>query len=152
SLSRLFEACGFAVSRARPVYEHGQYLGIEAAPAQGVIPHHHGPHEGIEALTQQTSRFADEYHSMVERWRRRMHELHSSGKRVAAWGAGGSAISFLSALRIHDQVPFVVDINPERQGQYLPVTGQVVVGPQRVAEYRPDALIITNPTYETEIR
>jgi hypothetical protein len=45
----------------------------------------------------------------------------------------------------------VVDINPERQGQYLPATGQVVVSPQHLAEYRPDTLIITNPTYTNEI-
>jgi 2-polyprenyl-3-methyl-5-hydroxy-6-metoxy-1,4-benzoquinol methylase len=151
SLSRLFESCGFEVCRASPVYESGQYLGIEAVAAVGTIRRQYGPHDGIQELKRQASHFSDAYRSTIDTWRTRMEELRSSGKRVAAWGAGGRAIGFLNALQIRDQIPFVVDINPERQGQYLPATGQVVVSPQHLAEYRPDTLIITNPTYTNEI-
>ncbi len=48
-------------------------------------------------------------------------------------------------------VPFIVDINIKRQGKYLPGSGQAIVSPEFVAEYQPDLIIITNPTYAKEI-
>ena len=72
--------------------------------------------------------------------------------RAIPWGAGERGIGFLSSLNIQDLMPFIVDINPDRIGKYLPGTGQKVVPPGFLTEYKPDVIIVTNPTYETEIK
>jgi hypothetical protein len=48
-------------------------------------------------------------------------------------------------------VEYVVDINPRKHGMYMPGTGQRIVGPEFLAEYRPDKVIVINPVYVDEI-
>ncbi len=50
------------------------------------------------------------------------------------------------------QIEYAVDINPFKQGMYLAGTGQKVVGPEFLKEYRPDAVIAMNPIYCEEIQ
>lgn len=78
--------------------------------------------------------------------------LGKSKQRAVAWGAGARAISFLNIYKIKEQIQYVVDINPKKQGKYLPGTGQQVIPPSYLQEYRPDVVIVTNPTFEIEIR
>jgi hypothetical protein len=77
--------------------------------------------------------------------------MTNDGVRAIPWGAGEHGIGFVNILNIQQQMPFIVDINPSRVGKYLPGTGQKVVAPEFMVEYKPDLLIITNPTYKTEI-
>ena len=74
------------------------------------------------------------------------------GRRPIAWGAGEHGIGFLSILDIREQMPYIVDINPHRVGKSIPGTGQKVVAPEFLVEYKPDVLIITNRTYQNEIQ
>ena len=67
-------------------------------------------------------------------------------------GAGEHGINFLNILNIRELMPFIVDINPNRIGKFLPGTGQKVVAPEFLIEYKPDMIMITNPTYKTEIQ
>ena len=61
-------------------------------------------------------------------------------------------MSFLSALRPGEEVPFLVDINPKRQGLHMPRTAQRVAAPEALAAEPPDEVLITNPAFEAEIR
>jgi hypothetical protein len=61
-------------------------------------------------------------------------------------------VAFLTTLGIRDEVQHVVDINPFRQGMYMPGTGQRIVAPESLREHRPDVVIVMNPIYEAEIR
>jgi hypothetical protein len=45
----------------------------------------------------------------------------------------------------------VVDINPNRHGFFMAKTGQQIVGPDFLEEYRPDVVIVMNPVYKGEI-
>jgi hypothetical protein len=78
--------------------------------------------------------------------------MQSDGVRAIPWGAGEHGIGFMSILDIRDQMPYIIDINPHRVGKFIPGTGQKVVAPEFLAEYKPDVLIITNRTYEKEIQ
>jgi hypothetical protein len=89
---------------------------------------------------------------MVSVWKRRIEEIMQSGRKVVAWGAGARAVSFLNALKIREEVPLVADINPKRQGKYMPGTGQRVVSPEFLVGYQPEVIIVTNPTFEVEIK
>jgi hypothetical protein len=62
------------------------------------------------------------------------------------------AISFLvNVPPASAGVDAVVDVNPQRQGRYLPKTGQKVIAPQELPAIRPDVVLATNPNYAREI-
>jgi FlaA1/EpsC-like NDP-sugar epimerase len=106
----------------------------------------------VAEVLAKVARFEANQQAVMQHWRRRLEEWQSSGKRVLAWGAGARAIVFLSAFAVTDGIPHVVDINPKRQGKYLPVTGQRVVPPEFVRDYRPDLVLITNSSFSDEIK
>ncbi len=150
SLARLFESAGFEVLALSDCFG-GDYLGIEVRPARGGRPVRDTRSE-VAAIARDVGRFGRAAEEMLTRWEARLDELRREKRRVAAWGAGGRAITFFSQLHVGNEIPCVADINPSRQGRFLPQTGQRVVAPELLREYRPDAVIITNPTFEAEIR
>jgi hypothetical protein len=68
------------------------------------------------------------------------------------WGAGGRGINFLNLIEASGFIRHIVDINPDRRGGYVPGSGQLVVAPEFLQDYRPDLVLLTNPTYENEVR
>ena len=52
---------------------------------------------------------------------------------------------------MRDEIEHVVDINPYRVGKFLPGTGQRIVAPAFLREYRPDNVVIMNPIYLREV-
>jgi 2-polyprenyl-3-methyl-5-hydroxy-6-metoxy-1,4-benzoquinol methylase len=152
SLARLFEISGFEVLVSEPCYQRGQYLGIDARPMPDALRDRRpGPDDQSE-LAGKVSDFAAKHQLITQAWQQRLKSFAGAGRRAVAWGAGASAISFFNTFHITDQIPYVVDINPQIRGQYLPGTGQRVIAPEELVAYKPDLVIITNPTYEGEIR
>lgn len=45
-----------------------------------------------------------------------------------------------------------MDINPKRQGKYIPGTGQKIISPKDLIELKPENIIISNAIYRDEIR
>ena len=68
------------------------------------------------------------------------------------WGSGSKGVAFLSSLNVNDAIEYVVDINPYRQGKFMAGTGQRIVSPEFLQEYKPDVAIAMNPVYKSEIR
>ena len=52
---------------------------------------------------------------------------------------------------MQDEIAAAVDINPHRQGYFMPATGHRIVGPQDLVELKPDVVIVMNPIYRDEI-
>jgi hypothetical protein len=67
------------------------------------------------------------------------------------WGSGSKGVSFLTTLGIEAEVEYAVDINPYKHGMYMAGTGQRIVPPEFLREYRPDLVIAMNPVYLAEI-
>ncbi len=71
------------------------------------------------------------------------------------WGASSKGVIF-STLRMRSGLPVdaVVDINPAKQGRYLPVTGLKVSTPQEISQsFSSDATVyVMNSNYLEEIR
>jgi C-methyltransferase C-terminal domain len=137
-----------------PCYDDGQHLRVEAKPSTGPA---RDVTVSTDGLMDTMQAFGRSYDRAVEEWRQRLLTLRAEGKRVAIWGAGGRGISFLNTVCSEpadslEQVAFAVDINPTRQGRFLPRTGQEIVAPTALLNNPVDVLIITNPTYEPEIR
>lgn len=79
-------------------------------------------------------------------------ELTRRGK-VVLWGSGGRAISAL-VQRGWDttRVAFCADVDPAKQGKYVPITGQRILSPEEVRRFAPDLVVVSNPRYLDEIR
>ncbi len=153
ALQQLFETSGFRTLALTPCYASEQYLAIEALPTeQASTPPPPPRGKASASLPSHLIDFGASYESLLRTWRETLAELLSAQKKVVAWGAGGRGISFLNALETGNQIAYVADINPERQGGFLPGTAQAIVAPSFLQQYRPDTVILTNPTYEQEVR
>jgi hypothetical protein len=65
------------------------------------------------------------------------------GKRVAAYGAAAKGNTLLNYCGVRsDLVEFVVDRNPHKQGHLLPGSRLPVEAVERLAERRPDYVLI----------
>jgi hypothetical protein len=70
---------------------------------------------------------------------------------VFLWGAGSRGVTLLNILKDR-RIEYAVDINPQKQGKYVPGTGQKIVNPKFLLKNHPDYTILANPAYEEEIR
>ena len=43
-------------------------------------------------------------------------------------------------------------VNPYKHGKFIPGNGQEIVGPEFLADYKPDRVVVMNPIYCKEIR
>jgi SAM-dependent methyltransferase len=74
-------------------------------------------------------------------------------RKVLIWGTSGRCISLLSHMGWDSAVVGAgVDIDPEKQGRFLPVTGQRVLSPADAVAFAPDLVIVANTVYAPEIR
>jgi SAM-dependent methyltransferase len=151
SLARLFRRCGFEVMNLAREYE-GQYLMIEARPGDGKGGAFLEPEDDLEDLAREVAYFSEHYPPKLDAWRRDLQRMRQTGRRAVIWGAGSKGVAFLTTLHIEDEIEYAVDINPYKPGTYMAGTGQEIVGPEFLREYRPDVVIVMNPIYEEEIR
>ena len=73
-------------------------------------------------------------------------------KKVDIWGAGSKGIAFLTSLDAGDTVKYAVDVNPYKQGRFMPGAGQEIVAPAFLKDYAPDLVVVMNSIYVDEIR
>ena len=94
--------------------------------------------------------FSNFYKTKVEFWKETLSKL---GQRVVIWGAGSKGVSFLNSLAVEtDVIEYIVDINPRKWGFYIPGTGQKVIKPEFLKEYKPNLVLVMNPVYKDEIK
>ena len=150
ALTRLVSACGFDVRMVSSTF-HGQYLCLEAqvSAREAGLPVKAGGE--LEAMWEDIRRFSQEYRSSREYWEDLLSRFARDGKRVALWGAGAKGAMFLNTFGNIPSLEYIVDVNPHKWGLYIPGTGQKVVSPDFLTQYRPDVLLIANPNYREEI-
>ncbi len=147
SLSEAFRRSGFIVERVGRLFG-GQYLWLEARVAKNappVIPTH-----------PETPRLAHDYAQEEEQLRRkwldRLCELATRGK-VALWGAGAKGATFANLIDPDASlIDCVVDLNPHKQGCYIPGTGHPIVAPAELTSRGVRSAILMNPNYLNENR
>lgn len=151
SLAHLFRTCGFDVINLARDY-NDQYLIIEARPDNGTNGILLEDEDDFSELSKDVIYFSQNYQKTLDRWEYKLKEIKQSGMRAVIWGSGSKGVAFLTSLNITDEIEFVVDINPYKQGMYMPGTGHKIVGPAFLQEYKPDIAIIMNPIYREEIQ
>ena len=150
SLARAFHDAGFTVCHADSAFDD-QYLRLEActdsnSSSGGDLP--------IRPPDTVYSSFGARFADKIEQWRRRISELRSDGRRVVIWGAGAKGVMFINLLQITAGagIDWVVDINPRKQGHFVPLMGQRIVSPKCLLQSPPDLVIVMNPEYEYEVQ
>jgi SAM-dependent methyltransferase len=146
ALKVLFERAGFIIDRIRTEYD-GQYLILTARPADSAANSRANRTVAGEHLDSFVNRAAQR----VLGWNDFFLQAYNMGQRVLAWGSSSNCVSFLSTVDTQGIIEHVVDINPRKTGMYMPATGQRIMGPESVAAYKPDKIIIINPVYVSEI-
>jgi len=151
ALAMLFERAGFRVLKVESEYG-GQYLTIEASLAGGSGASRIDSFEDMEQLARQVESFRKGVDEKIGTWKTRLTELTRQGKKIVLWGSGSKASAFIVAVGLPGEIPYVVDINPRKQGFYMAGTGQKIISPEFLQRYRPDKVIVMNPAYQEEIR
>ena len=96
--------------------------------------------------------FVEHYEARRARWRALLTEWRAAGKRVVLWGGGSKGVAFLTTLgEAATDIAYAVDINPIKTGTFMAGTGQEIVAPAFLRDYRPDVVVIMNPVYRDEI-
>ncbi len=152
SIARLFRQQGFDVVDLWTDYDD-QYLMIDAVPITG-SPQPPLPQEAdLVTVTREVERFAGLYPPKLAAWRSFFEQARAGGRKVVLWGGGSKAVAFLTTLNIQvDTLAYAVDINPRKSGTFIAGTGQAIVHPSFLQEYRPDLVIVMNPVYCDEVR
>lgn len=151
ALIRLFENCGFDVLNTWTDY-NAQYLMIEAVAGDNSGSAEIDNTSAIHRTEELVCYFAENYQSKLHRWKVYLNDLYTNRQKVVLWGASSKAVAFLTTLRIYDHIEYVVDINTYRSGSYIAGTGQKIVAPEFLRDYKPDVVIVMNPIYKEEIR
>jgi SAM-dependent methyltransferase len=149
SFHQAIRRAGFFTTEAGTCFGDGQYLYVEGAavrPPSAPLPPAAGQHPA--SITQ----FAELHAQRLAYWQERIASLRAAGHKAAVWGTGGKGVCFLNTVGASDVFAWAVDINPDRQNRYVPGSGQPIVSPAQLPVLRPDAIVITNPLYESEIR
>lgn len=146
SLRLAFEQAKFAVRHVEHIFG-GQYLWIEAQPVEKQISAEKELDQTVFSLARS---YAEEESAILHQWRTRLLTLAARGK-TCLWGAGAKGAT-LAYLLDPDKVLLdcVVDLNPNKQGRYIPGTGHPIVSPLELPERGVKHAVLMNPNYRIE--
>jgi len=147
SLTAAFQIAGFKIGGVQKVFA-GQYLWLEAGVSVE-NPEVTKKHVPIPYL-------AKEFGAIERDLRRALsNEIRRLTARggVALWGAGAKGVTLANLVDpARKLIACVVDLNPSKQGHYIPGTGHPIVGYQELAKYGVKTAILMNPNYNQENR
>ncbi len=146
SLSLAFERAGFAVERVDHIFGE-QYLWLEARVAETILPATHQSRPETAALALDYR--ADE-ETFRQQWLTGLLALKARGK-VALWGAGAKGATFANLVDPDcTLIDCVVDLNPNKQGGYIPGTGHPIIAPADLPLRNIKSAVLMNPNYREE--
>jgi len=145
SLAGTLGLCGFDVDSLRTGFEDQYLLAGASLGGHATEPN---PATASE-LAGLVASFADDAARSIANWQRRIGDVTSAGGSVAIWGGGSKAVAFIASVGERNLT--VVDINPHKQGKWLPSLGVKVEPPSVLKTVLPDLVIAMNPVYLDEI-
>lgn len=149
--ARLFRQERFDVTDLALRYDN-QYIVQYAKPAATRTASCLALEQDLAEMRALAASFPTRVKQIQDDWRARVRSASADGRRVALWGGGSKGVSFLTTLDLDEEVSSVVDINPYKQGKFMPGAGHRVIAPSALVEAPPDLVIVMNPIYVDEIR
>jgi SAM-dependent methyltransferase len=150
ALARLFRRAGYDVVDLELLYD-GQYTVVECRAGSGAPTGTPALEEAPAAVLDAVGRFRRSVAETHRHWTARLEAARAAAERVVIWGASSKGVAFLTTVGDGQGIGYAVDVNPHKHGMFMPGTGQRVVGPEFLRDYRPDLVIAMNPTYLGEI-
>ncbi|MDT4898866.1 MAG: hypothetical protein QOH25_3943 [Acidobacteriota bacterium] len=145
SLTTAFQAAGFEVESVQHVFA-GQYLWLEATLPTTAPSVRRRP----GTLLAQAQAFARSEAKLKQDWGHKIRQL-ASKEKVALWGAGAKGVTFANLIDEQRRwLDCVVDLNPLKQGHYVPGTGHPIVSYQDLVARGVTTAILMNPNYREE--
>ena len=152
TLARLFRRCGFEVVDLAKDY-NDQYLIIAAKPNHNEYESRPLEQEdSLESLSQDVNSFAENCKRNLDNWRQKLQSIKANDQRAVIWGAGSKGVAFLTVLQVRDEIKYAVDVNPYKHNTFMAGTGQKIISPEFLSEYKPDVIIVMNSIYRDEIK
>lgn len=144
SLAGLLRRAGFGLQRVEVGFS-GQNLGAWATTGPDAPDE---PPAAREPARNRARLFADNARRAVHAWHDALHH-HAD---TVLWGSGSRAVGFMGAASLTERhVAGVVDINPRRQGLYMPGYQRPIIPPDELARLDPGRVVVMNPIYAREI-
>jgi SAM-dependent methyltransferase len=134
---------GFEILHLEQVFG-GQYLWVEARPSEAAAFSPPRPCASDEAL-----RFVERRPSFTNVWRKRI-EGEATRAPVWLWGASSKGVTF--ALLVDGcgaRLSGAIDINPDKIGRYMPISGLPIATPEELPNGA--VVILMNPNYRSEV-
>ncbi|MEM6582971.1 MAG: class I SAM-dependent methyltransferase [Pseudomonadota bacterium] len=151
SLRALFARHGFEIDSVSTGFS-GQYLtleGVSNPSGSGIAPS--ASCHDLSSLKSLVTEFPRKLAVKQAQWRDHFQHLSAQRKKTVIWGAASKAVALMSSVNEAAHVEYGVDINPHKHGFFLPGGALPIVGPNFLAQYRPDHVIVMNPIYREEI-
>jgi hypothetical protein len=149
SHARLFRRAGFDVTRLYLAYDD-QYIIQYARPGERGTPL--AVEHDLERVRALAAAFPARVEEVRAGWIEFIRSRHAAGRRIAIWGGGSKGVAFITTNGTENQIDHVVDVNPHKQGKYLPGAGNEIIAPEALVDEPPDTVIVMNPVYLAEIR
>jgi SAM-dependent methyltransferase len=156
----IFAAHGMRIFDVEELWTHGGSLRIYACHAGDAI---HPTEPSVSKLERREREaglhrletyadFANEVRETKRKLLSFLIEAKSAGKSLAGYGAPGKGNTLLNYCGIRtDFLDYTVDRNPYKQGRYLPGTHIPIFPPEKIAETRPDYVLILPWNLKDEI-
>jgi len=143
SMTAAFELAGFRVEQIEHVFGR-QYLWLEAAlsdaPSAAKVTH-----GGIPNLARQFALREQETFRRLREW------AGARTEKLAVWGAGAKGVTLVNLIDpARELFACVVDLNPNKQGNFVPGTAHPIVGYRELPRYGVKTAVLMNPNYRSE--
>lgn len=157
AVQRIFAANGLAPIDVQELATHGGSLRVWAVRADGLGQHRQATAQGVQRLQQVQAQeqqaglegraFYETFQPQALRIKRELLtfllQAQAQGRRVAAYGAAAKGNTLLNFAGVRpDLLPYVVDKNPAKQGQYLPGSRIAIVDEAHLRADRPDVVLL----------
>jgi SAM-dependent methyltransferase len=157
---KIFAAHGLRIHDVEELWTHGGSLRLHLCHADDAA---HPTRDSVSALIQRErdaglhrlgtyANFAEQVKETKRKLLSFLIEAKRAGKSVAGYGAPGKGNTLLNYCGIRtDFLDYTVDRNPYKHGKYLPGTRIPIFPPERIAETKPDYVLILPWNLKDEI-
>lgn len=160
AVSKIFEDCGLKIYDVEELKTHGGSLRLYATHKNNELI---DVAESVERLLEKERKFGlqdlsvfDEFSEKVKRLKNSVLSILISikreGKSIAGYGAAAKGNTLFNYCGIGTEyIDYVVDVNPNKQGLFLPGSMIPIYEPERIKKTKPDYVLIIPWNIKEEI-
>jgi len=153
SLTWVFEQAGFRVLEAPSAFDE-QYIGVAAKPALANRTAEPAIPRCVPDLWSKIQSFLARLKKRMEACEEKIDFFNKAGG-CAIWGAAAKGTTLVNTIDPENRrIRFLIDINPAKQGKFVPGTGHQIVSPEYLKEQHGGiaGIVNMNPNYLEENR